>query len=61
VFSPLDEGRFDLRSGECLDDPTRPVRTWAVDVVDGVVLVAPTAAVRDERVKATYARNNLET
>jgi nitrite reductase (NADH) small subunit len=45
VFSPLDKSRFNLRSGECLDDPTRPVRTWAVEVVDGVVLVAPTTAV----------------
>jgi nitrite reductase (NADH) small subunit len=44
VFSPLDKKRFDLRTGECLDDPKRSVRTWAVDIIDGVVLVAATAA-----------------
>jgi nitrite reductase (NADH) small subunit len=43
VFSPLDKRRFDLRTGECLDDPTLTVSTWAVDVVDGRVLIAATA------------------
>jgi nitrite reductase (NADH) small subunit len=39
VASPLLKQRFDLRSGECLDDPSVSVRTWDTEVVDGSVRV----------------------
>jgi nitrite reductase (NADH) small subunit len=39
VASPLHKQRFDLRTGECLDDPSVALRTWPVRVVDGVVHV----------------------
>lgn len=39
VISPLHKQRFDLRTGECLDVAGVSLRTWAVDVVDGTVLV----------------------
>lgn len=39
VASPLHKQRFDLRTGECLDDPSVGLRTWAVQIVDGVVHV----------------------
>jgi nitrite reductase (NADH) small subunit len=39
VTSPLHKQRFDLRTGECLDDPTVRVRTWPVLVVDGNVVI----------------------
>jgi nitrite reductase (NADH) small subunit len=37
VVSPLHKQRFDLRTGECLDDPKVHVRCWRVVVVDGIV------------------------
>ena len=39
VASPLHKQRFDLRTGECLDDLSVSLRTWPARVVDGVVLV----------------------
>lgn len=42
VASPLHKQRFDLRTGQCLDDPTVAVRTWPVAVRDGLVGVAAT-------------------
>lgn len=39
VASPLLKQRFDLRTGECLDDPSVRIRTYAVEVVDGIVHV----------------------
>ncbi len=39
VSSPLQQQRFDLRSGRCLDDAAYAVGTWAVSVVDGVVMI----------------------
>ncbi|MAT06861.1 MAG: nitrite reductase (NAD(P)H) small subunit [Acidimicrobiaceae bacterium] len=47
VVSPLHKQRFDLRTGECLDDPTRSVRTWSVSVADGTVRVAPPTPQRE--------------
>jgi nitrite reductase (NADH) small subunit len=41
VASPVHRHRFDLRTGECLDDPHVSVAVYEVDVVDGVVLVGP--------------------
>lgn len=32
VASPLHKKRFDLRTGECLDDPKVSVRNWTVTV-----------------------------
>lgn len=40
VASPLHKQRFCLRTGVCLDDPTVGVRSWPVQVRDGVVHVA---------------------
>ncbi len=43
VASPMHKQAFDLRSGQCLDDPDNPdvaVMTYDVQVVDGVVEVA---------------------
>lgn len=40
VASPLHKQRFDLRTGRCLDDETVSIRTWLVDVADGVVRVS---------------------
>lgn len=39
VFSPVYKERFDLRTGECLDDDTARVTTYPVRVIDGVVHV----------------------
>jgi nitrite reductase (NADH) small subunit len=39
VASPLLKQRFDLRTGECLDDPSMAVRTWDVEVDEGSVRV----------------------
>lgn len=44
VGSPQHGHCFDLRSGRCLDDPAVHVPTFAVDIVDGVVLVGPRAS-----------------
>jgi nitrite reductase (NADH) small subunit len=43
VASPLLKQGFDLRTGQCLDDPEVRVPTYDVTVRDGVVLVAPGA------------------
>jgi nitrite reductase (NADH) small subunit len=39
VASPMYKQVFDLRTGECLDDPSVSVPVFAVTVVDGVVMV----------------------
>jgi nitrite reductase (NADH) small subunit len=40
VSSPLHKQRFDLVTGECLDDASVSVRTWAVTVIDGNVCIS---------------------
>lgn len=39
VASPLHKQRFDLRTGESIDEPGRSIRTWPVEVTDGIVRV----------------------
>jgi nitrite reductase (NADH) small subunit len=39
VASPVYKQNFDLRTGQCLDDPSVAVRTFAVRAVDGRVVV----------------------
>jgi nitrite reductase (NADH) small subunit len=39
VASPMHKHGFDLRTGECLDDPAVHVPVYDVKVVEGVVLV----------------------
>ncbi|SFC17147.1 nitrite reductase (NADH) small subunit [Nocardioides terrae] len=39
VASPLHKQAFDLRTGQCLDDPTVSVASYEVEVRDGQVLV----------------------
>ena len=39
VASPMYKQNFDLRTGECLDDPTVALATFAVRVLDGRVEV----------------------
>ncbi len=39
VASPIFKQTFDLRTGECLDDATVSIRTYAVRVIDGRVQV----------------------
>ncbi|GAA3530252.1 nitrite reductase small subunit NirD [Aeromicrobium panaciterrae] len=39
VASPMHKQAFDLRTGECLDDPTVSLRVWATRVADGWVEV----------------------
>ncbi|MDQ1536899.1 MAG: nitrite reductase small subunit [Actinomycetota bacterium] len=39
VASPMHKQPFDLRTGECLDDPAMKVPTFEVQVLDGVVQV----------------------
>jgi nitrite reductase (NADH) small subunit len=41
VGSPAHRHPFDLRTGQCLDDPSVHVPTYQVRVVDGVVHVGP--------------------
>ena len=41
VGSPAHKQSFDLRTGQCLDDPSVHVPTYRVKVVDGVVHVGP--------------------
>ena len=40
VASPMFKQVFDLRTGVCLDDPSVAVAAYAVEVVDGKVLVS---------------------
>jgi nitrite reductase (NADH) small subunit len=40
VASPIYKQSFDLRTGQCLDDPTVRIATYPVCVVDGRVRVA---------------------
>lgn len=40
VASPLLKQRFDLRTGVCLDDESVVIRTYPVQVIDGVVHVS---------------------
>jgi nitrite reductase (NADH) small subunit len=39
VSSPMYKQAFDLRTGQCVDDPAVSVRSYDVAVVDGVVVV----------------------
>ena len=39
VASPMYKQNFDLRTGQCLDDPSVSVATFPVQVVEGRVLV----------------------
>ena len=39
VASPLHKQVYDLRSGQCLDDPTRSVPVFSVRVIDSTVEV----------------------
>lgn len=41
VASPVFKQRFDLRTGVCLDDESVVLRTYPVEVVDGVVHIRP--------------------
>jgi nitrite reductase (NADH) small subunit len=41
VASPIFKQRFDLRTGVCLDDESVVLRTYQVEVVDGVVHIRP--------------------
>jgi len=41
VASPLLKQRFDLKTGQCLDDESVAIRTYEVSIVDGVVHVSP--------------------
>lgn len=41
VGSPVHKHAFDLRTGQCLDDPHVSVPVYEVRVVEGVVLVGP--------------------
>jgi nitrite reductase (NADH) small subunit len=41
VASPIYKQRFDLRTGQCLDDAEARVPTYDVRVDDGVVFVRP--------------------
>ncbi|MGH8902751.1 MAG: nitrite reductase small subunit NirD [Egibacteraceae bacterium] len=40
VASPIYKQNFDLRTGQCLDDPTVTVHTFDVRVIQGLVQVA---------------------
>jgi len=40
VASPLLKQRFDLRTGDCLDDPAVTVAVWPVRVLEGRVAVS---------------------
>jgi nitrite reductase (NADH) small subunit len=44
VASPMHKQAFDLRTGECLDDPAVHVPVYDVKVVEGVVLVGSRTA-----------------
>jgi nitrite reductase (NADH) small subunit len=39
VASPMHKQAFDLRTGECLDDPSTSVPSYQVRVLDGIVYV----------------------
>ncbi|WAL64834.1 nitrite reductase small subunit NirD [Amycolatopsis cynarae] len=41
VASPMLKQRFDLRTGVCLDDESVVIRTYPVEVADGVVHLRP--------------------
>jgi nitrite reductase (NADH) small subunit len=45
VASPMHKQAFDLRTGDCLDDPAVRVRAWAVRVRDGVIEIGEPLAV----------------
>ncbi|TCO16826.1 nitrite reductase (NADH) small subunit [Kribbella steppae] len=45
VASPMFKQVFDLRTGQCLDDPAVSLPVYPVEVVDGQVLVDLTGAV----------------
>lgn len=39
VASPLYKQHYDLRTGDCLEDDTVQVKTWAVQISQGLVLL----------------------
>jgi nitrite reductase (NADH) small subunit len=41
VASPMFKQVFDLRTGECLDDPEVSLPVYPVEIVDGQVVVGP--------------------
>ena len=41
VASPMHKQAFDLRTGQCLDDPSVSVPSFRVRIIDGVVHVGP--------------------
>jgi nitrite reductase (NADH) small subunit len=43
VASPMYKQSFDLRTGQCLDDPSAQVDTFEVRIVDDRILVSVTA------------------
>ncbi|CAA9227399.1 MAG: Nitrite reductase [NAD(P)H] small subunit [uncultured Acidimicrobiales bacterium] len=47
LASPLLKQRFDLRTGDCLDDPAQKVAVWPVRVRNGRVAVAPPASLAE--------------
>jgi len=55
VASPMHKQAFDLRTGECLDEPGAAVRTYPVRCRDGVVEVGRPAAARRVGVEQTGA------
>jgi nitrite reductase (NADH) small subunit len=44
IASPIFKQSFDLRTGQCLDDPAVRLASFPVRVVEGRVLVAPPSA-----------------
>lgn len=44
VASPMHKQSFDLRTGQCLDDPGTSLSVWPVRVVDGWVEIGSGAA-----------------
>ena len=44
VASPMHKHAFDLRTGQCLDEPQVVVASYDVQVTEGVVLVGPRRA-----------------
>lgn len=54
IFCPLHGVRFDLRTGAPTGNLTRvPLKTWAVEVVDGRILVKSTPKDEDELIVKT--------
>jgi len=56
VASPQHRHRFDLRSGQCLDDPLVSVSAYDVEVVDGIVLVGQRRTAAESGSRGTIRR-----